>query len=139
MQGDKNMLKRMELTNYKSFKNVTIDFSDTKTKTKNIAIIYGENGSGKSNIISALYFLKNSINTLSIQKVISEIMEKKKEINLEELTRQYRFGHSKIKEELQEYKMINSKGNMIVKYYFSIIFPFEFIILYSCNSSLIFE
>ena len=53
------MLKRIELINYKSFKNVTIDFSDTKTKTKNIAIIYGENGSGKSNIISALYFLKD--------------------------------------------------------------------------------
>ena len=86
MQGDKNMLKRMELTNYKSFKNVTIDFSDTKTKTKNIAIIYGENGSGKSNIISSLYFLKNSINTLSIQKVISEIMEKKKEYTAPKMT-----------------------------------------------------
>ena len=114
------MLKRMELINYKSFKNVTIDFSDTKTKTKNIAIIYGENGSGKSNIISALYFLKNSINTLSFQKAFNELLQKQSGIDLNAFTQKYRYGHVILKEEIQEYKMLNTNDNMIIKYYFLI-------------------
>lgn len=47
--------------NFKSLKNVKIDFNRTKTKTNKIIAIYGANGSGKTNITELFEFLKLSM------------------------------------------------------------------------------
>lgn len=44
-------IKKMEVNNYRNYDNLKIDFSDT------LNIIYGNNGSGKSNLIEAVYVL----------------------------------------------------------------------------------
>lgn len=46
------MFTKVRLQNFRSFKDITFDLSDTKNKYKNFAMVYGENGVGKSNLIS---------------------------------------------------------------------------------------
>lgn len=67
------MLKKIYLKNFKSFGEAIIDFSNTQGKPKKCVAIYGENGSGKSNFISALSFIKKTIQTLSFQEKLQEM------------------------------------------------------------------
>ena len=48
------MFNYIHFKNFKSLDDVRIDFT-SKKKAKPLAIIYGENGSGKSNIVSGFY------------------------------------------------------------------------------------
>lgn len=47
------MFSYVHLENFKSFKNITFDFHKNKHEAKKMIAIYGENGSGKSNFVSA--------------------------------------------------------------------------------------
>ena len=52
------MLRSMELENFQSFSQIELDLSGKNGSVKNHAFIYGENGSGKSNLINAVFLLK---------------------------------------------------------------------------------
>ena len=51
------MFSYVHLENFKSFKNITFDFHKNKREAKKMIAIYGENGSGKSNFVSAFDML----------------------------------------------------------------------------------
>ena len=73
-------LKGLELENFKNVKYGKIDFKEDKTngEISNILGIYGQNGSGKTSVINALYLLKMIILSL-IFIMISFIVKDKKE------------------------------------------------------------
>lgn len=70
------MFTYIKLKNFKSFGDVIFDFRANKKKAKSFAAIYGENGCGKSNFVTAFRFLLNSINSLT------EIMKRESTIAL---------------------------------------------------------
>ena len=80
VQGIKNIAEPVEINFYK--KTITNNFNADKYKIK---AIYGENGSGKTAIITAVKILKNIIINKSYltdthnQKLLFEIVNKKKE------------------------------------------------------------
>lgn len=55
------MITYVELKNFKSFKNTRFDFQKGKKSYKKFVAIYGENGSGKSNFVDSLSFLRLSL------------------------------------------------------------------------------
>ena len=55
------MITYVELKNFKSFKNTRFDFRKWKKSYKKFVAIYGENGSGKSNFVDSLSFLRLSL------------------------------------------------------------------------------
>ena len=55
------MITYVELKNFKSFKNTRFDFQKKKKSYKKFVAIYGENGSGKSNFVDSLSFLRLSL------------------------------------------------------------------------------
>ncbi len=55
------MIKKIHVKNFKSLSDVEFDLMKSKNKIKNLAIVYGENGSGKTNLIQVLEFLKFSL------------------------------------------------------------------------------
>lgn len=55
------MITYVELRNFKSFKNTRFDFRKGKKSYKKFVAIYGENGSGKSNFVDSLSFLRLSL------------------------------------------------------------------------------
>ena len=55
------MITYVELKNFKSFRNTRFDFRKGKKSYKKFVAIYGENGSGKSNFVDSLSFLRLSL------------------------------------------------------------------------------
>ena len=58
------MFKKIVLDNYKSFRHIELNLNKTDKDPLPYAFIYGENGSGKSNLVESMMFLKDTINTL---------------------------------------------------------------------------
>jgi len=76
------MFTALHLENYMSFEKVDLDLKKSQ-EPKKIAAIYGENGSGKSNIVSAftnlrqsLETIKNQANLAKLQKTMAESADK---------------------------------------------------------------
>ena len=44
------MFTRIHLQNFRSFGDITLDLTAKNSKPRHLAVIYGENGAGKSNI-----------------------------------------------------------------------------------------
>ncbi|MCE3399515.1 AAA family ATPase, partial [Staphylococcus aureus] len=66
---------------YKSFKDIDIDFADSKKTSSNLNLIYGENGSGKSNIISVFSLLSHLQDTIKSNERFAELLGKRKDDN----------------------------------------------------------
>lgn len=72
------MFKKIFFQNFKSFSNLTFDLIN-RGRPKNVIAIYGENGSGKSNIVDAFKLLRLSMDTIKISKKIIKIQAKLQE------------------------------------------------------------
>ena len=55
------MFTYVKTKNFKSLKDIEINFNKTKAKTNRFIAIYGENGSGKTNIVELFKFLQESV------------------------------------------------------------------------------
>ena len=60
------MFTYLKLKNFKSLKDVTLNLKETQKNSKNLIAIYGENGSGKTNLVSAFDALQKNV----ISKVV---------------------------------------------------------------------
>lgn len=119
------MFNYIECENFMSLKNIRFSFEGKNNKPKKMIFLYGENGAGKSNVISVFSFLKDTIQNLmlrnKIQDIISQLKSDDDEIetsdNLIELIKS---NYPTMKELIQKYKMIGSTGNLKVKYGFQL-------------------
>jgi len=59
------MFRKIILHNFKSFADIELDLEDNGRRPLNIAMVYGENGAGKTNLIDSVRFLKDSTGTLA--------------------------------------------------------------------------
>ena len=64
------MFTKVRLQNFRSFKDITFDLSDAKNKYKNFAMVYGENGAGKSNLIAGFEVLIHLMRTMDIRDAL---------------------------------------------------------------------
>lgn len=58
------MFLYIEAHNFLSFGDIFFDLSETKKKAKKFAALYGENGSGKTNIVTIFYLLSKSLHSI---------------------------------------------------------------------------
>lgn len=118
------MFAYLKLKNYKSLVDVEINFRDKKKKAKNLVVIYGENGAGKSNIASAFYTLHEILNTMTVSELMKQLF---KDIKNEELIEENEELFQRVKDRYRDLKMIirknktiNSKDNMVMEFGFVI-------------------
>lgn len=62
------MLSYLRLKNFKSFSDITLDLRGSYGIPKKVAFIYGENGAGKTNLMSSMLFLSDTLKTLANQE-----------------------------------------------------------------------
>lgn len=118
------MFTNIKLKNYKSLVDVEIDLMQNK-KPKNIALIYGENGSGKSNIASAFFTLVDIVRTLEAKDELQSLLEN---VKIDELTEKQKFEiinviRRNLKDTetiIKDCKTIDSSENMVLQYEFDL-------------------
>lgn len=120
------MISNLYFKNYKSFNELNFNLEKTKKNPHHLAVIYGENGSGKSNIIDSIGALRLSIDSLSNHTLYMEALEQQgkklsEKFDTEKLIKIIdTVPVSSIKRIFSNSKMIDSKENMIIKYNFLI-------------------
>lgn len=120
------MFTYIKFRNYKSLVDVDIDLT-LKKEPINLAIIYGENGAGKSNIASGFYTLQEFCNTLSINQMMNSVLEDLNDISEEnrEESRKiildlFRKKHRDVDAIINSAKKIGSTENMSIEYGFDL-------------------
>lgn len=115
------MIRYVKLVNYKSLVNLYVDFMKTKTKPKNLVLIYGENGIGKSNFANSFYTLNETMRTMSSIEMFKKIIEKseaKPNQYKNFIEKHIKDGFKDVKMIINDCKTIDSNGNMLMEYGF---------------------
>ncbi|HFK6306367.1 AAA family ATPase, partial [Listeria monocytogenes] len=124
------MFSKLILKNFKSLTDIEIDFNEKANAPKNMVFIYGENGSGKSNVIQAFSILKESISTLNkVQDFMRLKVKLQEETDVDNLSDNSgviarilsnRMNNLNLGDLIKNTKTIASKDNMLIKYCFII-------------------
>lgn len=116
------MIRYVKLYNYKSLKDLTVDFTKTIGNPKNLVLIYGENGVGKTNFVNSFYTLDDLINTRYYIDRFQGIMEdlRHKKLPDELIADIVKNNVKDIKGIIKSSKTIESEENMVLEYGFQI-------------------
>lgn len=118
------MFTYVKARNFKSLKDIKFDLNKAKTKTNQLIAIYGENGSGKTNIVKLFELLQelvlsrkmdiNRFGSTFMQEEDIEVIKKYKNSHLRGIyTTSMFFG-------LREYRMLNERKPTEIEYGFKI-------------------
>lgn len=116
------MFEYITLKNFKSFENVTIDFRDRQKNAKSLILLYGPNGIGKSNIVSAFELLSELFDTMDVRDFLQELISNKEFTtnNQNSIMKYFHDNFKDIETIIEENKTIDSKENMYIEFGFSI-------------------
>lgn len=122
------MFTNIKLKYFKSFKNVEINLQSKKGEYKPLAIIYGENGSGKTTISQAFLALERTMQTMQVKGMLKDLLDEKFTppedfpLKPDAMLRilKSKLSVNGIESIIDEYKMINSDENMSLEYEFNI-------------------
>lgn len=119
------MIRYIKLKNYKSLVNLEVDFMKSKTKAKNMIMIYGENGVGKSNFATSFHTLHETMRTMSAIEAWKRFLSNNKNKESDErfqkiLEKRFKTGFKDTEMIIQDSKTIDSVDNMVLEYGFGI-------------------
>ncbi len=112
------MLKGIKLKNFRSFGNLEVNFTTKSQKPKKLIMIYGENGSGKSNLMGSILFLKKTLDTLSSQENFNKIYDEAEidKLDNEILKELIKESRTSLASEIVKNKLIGSNENMVLEF-----------------------
>ena len=118
------MFTRVYLKNFRSFDEVELNLASKNGVPKKLAVIYGENGAGKSNLMSAFVLLNELKQTMNVRDIYEDLLSqeslfKDKEVG-EKLKRKLIDGLRDIRAIISDYQMIDCEGTVVAEYEFSI-------------------
>lgn len=114
------MLKKIKLQNFKSFKNFEVEFKRPK-ESPNIYFIYGENGSGKSNLVSSIEFFKDLSNSFNLQDRFSGLFDATdlEKQYIKQLIKDFR-RQQDIETLIKNIRRIGSRDDILLEYVFEL-------------------
>ena len=118
------MFTKIRLQNFRSFGDITLDLTEKSGTPKNIAVIYGENGAGKSNLASAFVLLGEIFSTMNVRDMYEEFLNQKAiftDESMESILRQkIKSGMRDMQAIIDDYRMAGSDEPIIAEYEFRI-------------------
>ncbi len=118
------MFTKIHLENFRSFDIIDFNIIEKSNEAKRLAIIYGENGSGKSNLMSAFYLLDELINTMNLRDHYNRLLAQSSVFSDEKIQLQYQQelakGFRDMKALVEDYKMVDCDKPVIATYEFTI-------------------
>lgn len=118
------MFTKIHLQNFRSFGDITFDLTEKNGSPKNLAVIYGENGAGKSNLASAFVLLGELFSTMDVRDMYEEFLNQKAifaDESMESMMRQkIRSGMRDMQAIIDDYRMVGNDEPIVVEYEFQI-------------------
>lgn len=116
------MFTNIRVKNFKSLVDVDLNLIGKKKQPKNLVLIYGENGSGKSNVSSIFYTLIETIRTMKIRDKIQMFLGSEEEelFNDELLKKILKSKFKDMESIVKESKTIDSDDNLYMEFEFNI-------------------
>lgn len=115
------MFTYLKLRNFKSFGEITFDLRDKNNKPKNLILIYGENGIGKSNLVSAFYMLSETLHTMNFRDIMQNMLQNSPErFSDEEFINFIKQQFKDIETLIKENKMVDSNENLYMEFGFEL-------------------
>lgn len=110
------------LKNFKSYSDVKFDITNKKGEAKKLAVIFGPNGYGKSNLASAFYMLQESLNTLNAKEIMDTILNSNDldELPAEKIISMLKRNLKDIETLIKTYKMADTIEPMLLEFGFVI-------------------
>ena len=116
------MFTYVKAKNFKSLKDIEFNLNKTKTKTNQFISIYGENGSGKTNIVELFKFLQQSAMARAIDIAMNKLPKeffKMQEEMADKMPTEIR-QIFELSLDLKEYRMLDEKEETEIEYGFKI-------------------
>ena len=122
-RGD-GMFTKVRLQNFRSFGDITLDLSGKNGNPKNLAVIFGENGAGKSNLTSAFVLLREILSTMNVRDMYEELLNQKAiftDENMESIMREkIKSGMRDIQAIIDDCRMVGCDDPVVAEYDFQI-------------------
>lgn len=77
------MFKKIVLHNFKSFSDLEFNLKGKKNKPMHMAMVFGENGAGKTNLMDSVRFLKRTTHTFNDRRVFDVLNQSRDLVNME--------------------------------------------------------
>lgn len=118
------MFTKIKLQNFRTFDNIEFNLTTKGNAPKNLAIIYGENGVGKSNLVSAFVLLCELMATMDVRDMYEELLAQKSIFNDEKMEQDMRQrimeGLRDMRAIINDCRMVNCDAPIVAEYEFSI-------------------
>lgn len=115
------MFEYIKLKNFKSFGNIEFNLLDKKGDPKQLILLYGENGIGKSNLASAFFMLSETLRTMDVRDIMQTILSEKPDtISDEDFARFFKIRYKDLETLIRENKMVDSNEPMSMEFGFRI-------------------
>lgn len=113
------MFTYLDVKNFRSLGNMTFDFTDRNGEPKNVIVIYGENGVGKTNLLSAYEMLNESFETLDRKEFLEKLANDMENFDEDDFVWESIKSHIRdIKAIIHTNKMADTTENMSLEYGF---------------------
>lgn len=118
------MFTKITLENFRSFDHIVFDLTEKGNVPKHLAVLYGENGAGKSNLMSAFVLLPELTRTMDVRDAYERLLtrdaifqdEKMEKVMHEQMRHSLRDMSAIIK----DYRMIDCEDPIVAEYEFNI-------------------
>ena len=118
------MFTNITLENFRSFDHIVFDLTEKGNVPKHLAVLYGENGAGKSNLMSAFVLLPELTRTMDVRDAYERLLtrdaifqdEKMEKVMREQMRHSLRDMSAIIK----DYRMIDCEDPIVAEYEFNI-------------------
>ena len=118
------MFTKITLENFRSFDHIVFDLTEKGNVPKHLAVLYGENGAGKSNLMSAFVLLPELTRTMDVRDAYERLLtrdaifqdEKMEKVMREQMRHSLRAMSAIIK----DYRMIDCEDPIVAEYEFNI-------------------
>ena len=84
------MFTKVRLQNFRSFGEIEFNLLEKKNDAKRLAVVFGENGAGKSNLMSAFVMLSELLATLDMRDAYEDFLSQKAIFNNENIEKAYK-------------------------------------------------
>ena len=113
------MFEYIHLKNFRSFKDITMNLLDKQGNLKKLIVLFGANGSGKTNLISAFAMLANSLRTMQLYAVIQAVLAGGTGcLSGDELNENIKTGYQDMESLIRKNKMPGSEEPMLLEFGF---------------------